>query len=99
MLKSHLLLLDSLGESDCEPCYDEIKSLFEGLKKDEFRFLIKPLIQKEMTCNQPNEEDNDDLCDAQDENVDGILKYIADNVVFTDTVAKEICDVIPGACE
>ena len=98
-MKSYLSLLDSLGESDYEPCYNRTKSLFTVAKSDEVQALINPLIQAELTCNETNVEDNDDLCDLSDDSVNGIYDWIGKNIAYTDDVAKEICEKTPNACE
>ena len=49
-----------------------------------------------LTCNQPDTEDNDELCDQ--EYTATLYQYMADNIVISDSEANKVCEDVKGAC-
>ena len=59
--------------------------------------IIKPLVQAELTCNQEDPEDNDELCDLTKEDIDELYNIIGEDLVFAPDEVKQTCKVA-GAC-
>ena len=75
---------------ECQQCNSIVDFIFKAAKGEEFQKLIKPMIQKELTCEG---DDPDELCDLSNEEIDKIYTYVGEKMVFTTKAAESTCSI------